>query len=310
MKASLFLSLTCVAAVYASAPQRPEPLFAPVPIVSHEYSPSNIAVDEESVYWVSDAGSTIKKASKTGSNPTTVVTGQRAIAEIFVDDKYIFFVVLGEIRRASKNGGATTTLVSSPSIRYSKILFAMDQTNIYFMDDLNEKSRLVRVRKDSGGMPVTLASKVQLPAGLATDGTNVYWTDVAYDRIKRVNVKGGPILILGRCSSTLAVALNGEGLYCMRDSKILSFSKTGGKAVPLLVVNIDYGDRQLVFDGANFYIKASVKGIFGIYKISKNGGRHELLAPLDLYTTSGFVTDSSSIYWTDSREGTVMRLSK
>lgn len=309
VKAVLLLCLSCLAALCAGAQTAPRgETVAPVAIVSNEYLPSAVAVDEKSVYWVTDAGSKIKRVNKAGGDPTIVVTGQRAIREIFVDENYIFFVVLGEIKRASKDGGPATTLVSSTLIGYAKILFDMDQTSIYFLADLNEKYKLLKVRKD-GGAAVTLASKIYLPAGLATDGTNVYWTDLADDRIRRVSVNGGPIKILGRCSSTLAVALDGEELYCLR-SGIARFSKTDSKSFPMLTIKTDNDDHRLVFDEANFYTRGSVKGAFGLYKISRNGGRHELMAPLDLFTTSDFVIDSSSIYWTDSRRGTVMRLSK
>jgi hypothetical protein len=310
LEASLLLA-SCLAPMYASAqaPPRPDQLVAPVAIVSNEYSPSDMAVDDGSIYWISDAGSKIKKANKDGSNPTIVITGQHVIQKIFVDENYIFFVVLGEIRRAGKNGGTVSTIVYSPLLGYGNAPFAMDQTSIYFLEDVNDyTSRLVKVRKNNG-VRETLAPRIELPVGLATDGSNVFWTNLAGNRIKRISVNGGPIKMLGRCGGTLQVA-DGEGIYCAREGKIWSFPKIGGKPVAIVVLRTDYGDNRIVFDEENFYTRASVKGVFGIYKINKDGGQHRLIASVDLFTTKNFVIDASSIYWTDSRQGAVMRLHK
>lgn len=316
MKLARILSVLCIAAMEASAQAPPvsESKVDTVAIVTNEKLPSDLAVDSEDVYWVSDAGTTIKKVSKAGGVPITLVTG-RTIGQILVDQANIFFTVLGEIRRVSKNGGAGVTLVKSDLIGYQNFPMVVDQANLYYYEEVGAapgkvvKNPLLRKVSKSGGVPITLSSNTYAPVGLATDGANLYWVDYFGRIAKKIGANGGRAVTLRHCIRPIDFVIDSTGIYCITlTSNKLTLKKAGLPAVTLSGTHNDYSDRKFVLDGMNLYTISEYKGLYGIYRIGPNA-RPELLVELEP-NLKEFAVDETYIYWTTAGQGKVMRLRK
>lgn len=317
MKLAFLLSLLCLSEIGASAQTATtnDGKSGAEVIISNQYHPSEVAVDEDSVYWVNDAGRTIQKMSKTGGTPITVVTG-RIIGQILVDEESVFFTVLGEIRRVSKNGGAATTLVKSELIGYQRDQMVVDKTNLYYYEQVGvppgtmDKNPLLRKVSKGGGTPITLSSNTYMPSDLATDGVNVYWIDGIRNVVKRVSVNGGRVVALRQCLRPIDIAMAADRVYC-RTSKgeIINLTRPDRTSIELSKVQSFYGAQRFVFDQMNVYTLERHKTGLGIFRIGKNGGRPELMVEVEFFLR-GFVVDNASIYWTEENRGSVMRLRK
>jgi hypothetical protein len=312
---AVFLTLVCLASVGAQAQAATisDPGSKAVAIVSNEHDPSEITLDNENIYWVSDSGTTIKKISKAGGAPVTLVTG-KFIGQILVDEESLFFTVLAEIRLVSKNGGTPKVLVKSDLIGYQRTQWAVDKTNLYYFDEVGvppgtmDKNPLLRKVNKAGGVPVTLSANTYGPAGLATDGVNLYWGDVHHDIVKKVSVNGGPTVFVGHCFHPGGIAVDENNVYCVATGfKVLKFKKPvrTQQTPPVVQGDLIYG--VLALDGANFFMVTRGKSERGIYRLSKQGGPLQFLAALD-WQLSRFAVDASGVYWIDPAQGTVMRI--
>jgi hypothetical protein len=313
MNSTLLLAWICLAIIGVSAQrtQRGRGMVEPTLISGDQDQPSEVTVDDESVYWVNNY-SAVQKVSKAGGAPTTIATG-RAIYRLFVDKDYLYFSALGEIRRVNKNGGDPITIATVPSMGYQGYpSLAMDETNIYFMDAIDDyRYKVVKVSK-SGGAPVTLASrKIYLPTGLVSDGANLYWTDLASSTVKRVNVNGGPTVIFGTCNNPAGIAADADRVYCLRKSgEVVGFRKIGGGSIKPSAVGNYYPAGGMPQDEMNVYFMSFQKGTYGIYKVGKKGGGAALSMPMSYMQSTSLAVDDTSIYWTNYNQGTVMRLRK
>jgi streptogramin lyase len=305
VKTSLLLSLLCLAGISANAQMHRgrNTRATPVAIVSNQNNPAAIAVDETSVYWVSDSRSTINKMSKAGGALTTLVSGQKKIHRIIVDEDQIYFNTDDEVRRVNKTGGTPTTLATIADIAYFDL--AVDEMSVYYVSSPSSRSRLMKVSK-GGGDPVTLVSNDCCPGGLAADGANVYWADFGDDTLKKMDINGGAIATIGTCNQPHAVAVDASSVYCTGFGEIVRFRKTDGVLITRIGGKnpLDDFDR-IALDEKNVY----VIGVKGIYRVSKNGGEPALLVPQHL-ESSNFAVGATSIYWTNYWQGTVMRLRK
>jgi hypothetical protein len=284
-----------------------------VAIVSNEYDPSEITLDDENIYWVSDNGTTIKKISKAGGAPVTLATG-KYIGQILVDEDSIFFTVFGEIRRVSKNGGTAAVLVKSDLIGYQRTQWAVDKTNLYYFDEVGvppgtmDKNPLLKKVNKAGGVPVTLSANTYGPTGLGTDGVNLYWGDVHHDIVKKVSVNGGPTVFVGHCFHPGGIAVDEQNVYCVATGyKVIKFKKALPAQRPPPVVQGDSINGVLARDEANFFTVATGKNGHGIYRLSKQGGPLQLLVALE-WQLSRFAVDATGVYWVDPVQGTVMRI--
>lgn len=318
MKPALFLTITCLITCSGALPAHAQTgLFNrsnvdAVVVAANQYLPAGVALDDEFVYWVSDAGSSIKRVKKAGGVPVTLTTG-KTIDQIIVDEQNVFFTVIGEIRRVNKNGGASVTLVKSDLIRYQRFPMVVDKTNLYFYEEVGvppgtlDKNPLLRKVNKAGGTPVTLSSNTYRPGALATDGMHVYWGDDLNGTLKAVSVNGGRVVTLGGCSYSAEIVVDSSSVYCKR---------IRGGILRLKKVRVSNGkplgpsdEQKLLPDDLHLYVLKTFKGIYGIHRITKSERTPQLVVPLDS-PIRDFATDYKSIYWTDLHRGTVMRLDK
>lgn len=314
MKLTLILKAICFVALAVHAQPRNlnKSNVEAVVVSANQYLPAGIALDDEYVYWVSDAGASIKRIKKDGGLPVTLTTG-KTIDQIIVDEQNIFFTVIGEIRRVNKNGGASIPLVKADLIRFKRFPMVVDKTNLYFYEEVGvppgtvDKNPLLRKVNKAGGAPVTLSSNTYWPGALATDGNYLYWADEFNHTLKAVSVNGGRVVTLGPCTYSAEIVVDSASVYCKRiRGGILRFKKAR------LTRDKSSGredESRFPPEKLSLYVLTTFNGKYGIHRITKNGGKAELIVPLAIEIRD-FAIDDTSIYWTDLRRGNVMRLDK
>ncbi|MCK9423782.1 MAG: DUF5050 domain-containing protein [Bacteroidales bacterium] len=218
--------------------------------------PRAIAVDASSVYWIernNGSNGSLKKVPVNGGDVTTLVTGLRnAQNHMALDANNIYWGDGkagggGEIKKVSKNGGTVTSLVST-GILNLKTAIAVDETFVYFYDDLNHiktvpvnggavttigtgtpeayalygsdiywieyGSGTVKKMPKSGGTVTTLATGSNSPSNLAVDGTSVFWIEFNNPgRVMKVPVGGGTSTIVSNEANTIGVAVDNTNVY-------------------------------------------------------------------------------------------------
>lgn len=150
---------------------------------------SGIAVDDEDVYWATQAGEIFKCAKPDCQSALLVASGPVTAAQIAIDDLNVYWTTsqplgLGQILKCPKTGcgNSPTTLVSGLSVAYG---IATDGTSVYWAE-LGDSSccdgsaGTGRIAKCAAGgcndQPTTLADGLTQPSGIAVDANNVYWT--------------------------------------------------------------------------------------------------------------------------------------
>jgi hypothetical protein len=280
----------------------------PVVLAEDQHNPGAIDVDENNVYWISDSRSSINKVNKKGGAVTTIVSGQKNIRRMIVDKGMIYFLTDDEVRKVSASGGNPTTLVAFANIggKNNYYYFALDQKNVYFVNDPPEGAQQIMKMGKGGGQPVILVPQVYGPSGLASDSIGVYWIEYANDNVQKVNIEGGPAVTIGECRDPVAVAVDSTSVYCSnKQGQVMRFVKTSGASTILATVK-DAGFDRLAVDEKAVY---ALSVLNGIYRIEKNGSPPVLLVPLNV-VSANLAIDSSNIYWSNYNEGTVMRCSK
>jgi hypothetical protein len=308
---SIALILSCVTPLNNAGAQthrRKQLSSEPVVLASDQRNPAAIDVDQTNVYWVSDSRSSISKVNKTGGPVTKIISGQENIRRMIVDKGMIYFLTDDEVRKVSTTGGNPTTLVAFSSIggKNNYYYFALDQKNVYFVNDPPEGGQQIMKMAKGSSKPVILVPQVYVPSGLVSDGVCVYWIEYANDEVQKVDIEGGPAVTIGECSDPVGLAVNSTSVYCSnKQGDIMRFAKTSGASTILGTVKDANFDR-LVVDEKAVYALSVLKGI---YRIDKNGRPPVLLEPLDA-VSANLAIDRSNIYWSNYNQGTVMRRSK
>jgi hypothetical protein len=148
----------------------------------------NIAVDATNVYWAADPG-TVSKVPKTGGPVTVLASGLGTIGDLQTDAANVYWI----------HGTPNKELAA---------------TGNYIDGDIMAISV-------EGGTPTTLVSGQTALAGLAVDGTNVYWTT------------------------------GGTGPYCNMDGTIMKVSPRGG--TPIILASGQPQPTDIAVDDTSVY---------------------------------------------------------
>ncbi|MDI1431843.1 hypothetical protein [Polyangium sorediatum] len=184
-----------------------------------------VAVDEDSVYFVSTAGlfRTPKDISKIES-----LAPISSVGSIAVDDTHVYVRTLGNVEdpsghivRVPKAGGAIEEITPPTTVAYHYFAqeLAVDGTNVYWVEP--SAGTLMKVPKE-GGTPVVLAKDLADPVSLTLDGDSVYVTLRGKDGgsldergVLRVPKEGGDVADVARGPqiSAFDVAVDAEHVY-------------------------------------------------------------------------------------------------
>jgi hypothetical protein len=152
-----------------------------------------------------------------------------------------------------------------------------------------------RISEGGGGSVERLAENVPPPFGLAVDGTNAYWTDVAGGRLFVVPVSGAPsgaapTVIASNLTGPSAVVVAGGAVYVENgngsgfDAELLRVPLDGGANSTVQ----SKGVRQLASDGKSVYFTEiepapGPLGLgIGVYAYDGEGAPRQLLPPTQI----------------------------
>ncbi len=229
----------------------------------------------------------IKKIPLGGGSPTTLATGlNNAQNHMALDASFIYFGDGisgggGAIRKVSKSGGAVTTLVST-GILNLRTAIAVDLSYVYFTDDLNNIKRVpvnggtvttigsgnpsamtlygndlywveyssgtVKKMPKNGGTVTTLASGSNSPAGITTDGSNVFWIEFTWPgSVKKVPINGGSVTTIVNEANSIGIAADSQSPYwavnvLTNQGKIQKLGNIAITAITVQPAAIDFGN--------------------------------------------------------------------
>ena len=232
-----------------------------------------LVVDEKSVYWVSDGA--IKKVPLDGGQVTDLLTAQRLPpTSLALDSKYVYFTLnSGVVGRVPLDGGKASSVVSGGSSATGGLV--VDPKAVYYFTASNQ---VVRAPVDGGGTAVELSIGPSSSNifNIVSDGSTLFWTN------RGILAKDGSLQ--PQSGHVVRIAINGE------DRKTLA-------------TKLDDPNLLALWKDVLYF---QVGG--GIAGMSISGGTPKPLFPQA--AANGLATDGVALYWTTgSSPGRVMRAS-
>jgi hypothetical protein len=179
---------------------------------------------------------------------------------------------------------------------------AVDATHVFWSDGAE-----IFAAPIGGGAASTLATGQVAVAGLAADGTSVYWTDVTAGTVMKVSLSGGaPTTLVSGQHSPDAIAVDAASVYWTTYIPGGAIAKVpvGGGAVTTLAAGQPYAGA-IAIDSASAYWTTVDPGV--VAKVSLDGGAITTIASgQDI--PSGIAVDATSVYWaTNADYGTITK---
>jgi hypothetical protein len=147
----------------------------------------------------------------------------------------------------------------------------------------------------SGGAPVTLASGLKISSRPEVDGTGVYFADPGDHTIKRIPLKGGsPTIVTTGADVITALVLGSTEIY-FADGYLLMKAPLGGGVATTLSTAAGAPVFAVAADDANVYFTSYDT----VWKIPQAGGSATLLASHQ-GEPNAIAVDETSVYWANA----------
>ena len=257
-----------------------------------------------------DAGPVDSGVDAADAGPFIVVaTNQVGVQQVVVGGGYVYWRDENDdIYKESTGGGAITKVTTATA--QTSLIYA-DATNLYWMSNLGGD---IWQQAHSASISTKIASGVQsTPNAMASDGTNLYWTDENLSSLMHVRIGGSTSdagQLAGNLSFPWGVAAAGGHIYLSESAgsqgtgKIDLLLADGG--VQALASNLE-GPDKLISDGAHlfwvddFSSPDMVEGIAldGSARATYvNGSIHPQIATdgVNLYYMEGETDDGTIVY--------------
>jgi hypothetical protein len=244
-------------------------------IASGQSGTIGVTLAGDDVYFSNNNGGgsagSIVTVPQTGGTPTTLASGLDSPGLVTNDGESIYWTpgssdFTGVVYKMALTGGAVTSLASEA---YSHDIVTTGGL-VYWTDQFAAAVAYVPV---GGGSVVTVASDQPIPYFMATDGTNVYWTN----------------------------STGGDGGAVMK----VAVGTDGGAPVELAAA--PDGPTGVTSDGANVYFGSGSTA--QVLEVGVNGGTVTTLVEGPT-SVARIAVDSKNVYWTDYTHGLVLMTSK
>src|SRR5262249_41684158 len=151
----------------------------------------------------------IMKVPLDGGDPTTLADTVIQANGIAIDDTNIYVTKDLSIVELPLDGGTPVTLASAQGASYG---VALDSDNVYWAvsDALNDGAVM---KAPLRGDPTTTVAVTPEPDQVATDGRDVYWTEVADRAIAMAPIDGGAVTTIASAHIPTSIALDGQSVY-------------------------------------------------------------------------------------------------
>jgi len=253
-----------------------------VALSSPQDHPSSIAVNSTNVFWANGNGS----------------SGD------------------GAVKKTGLDGGAETTLATSPGIPGAYKGLAIDSSNVYWTGDSSPGS--VSYVPIVGGASTVLASGQDAPWGIVVTDGYAFWTNAAMTTgtVMKAPLDGGPAITLATNQAGPAgIAVDSANAYWVNryDGAVNKVSLSDGGVVTLASINpgpsYTYAPLGIALDSADVYwtIEAAIDG--GVMRVPIDGGTITTIAAGQVGPV-GICVDEKAVYWTNTNGGTVMKAPK
>jgi sugar lactone lactonase YvrE len=286
-------------------------------------TPLDVLIDGSNALWTESSGAAhgetgaIKSVAVTGGTPSVVYQGGDAPRHLAIDllsqinwtegGPVGLMEGFGRIARITA-GNAVQTVVSGVSSDSPS--FIATATDLFIADSWRVKRLSL-----GGGMPVTTAAGDGPIAGLATDGTSVYWDDLTDGHVSKAPASGGNVTVLvsaGQLGTmagpggSIRLAPSGNLFWAVNpsapnSSALLSApSTTVSTSAQVLAQGLPIVSDVAV-DATKVYIAEPTTG--NILSVPTSGGT------LTTLTSTGFPLatflldlDGSTVYWVDTSQ--------
>ncbi len=279
--------------------------------------PFDVAVGGSYVVWTktlgefcSPPGSVKSLHLATRVQSTLASSCDISLANVVADHSHAYYVdwLSDTVKRIPLGGGSPSTVASASGLLYHRAL-ALDNTYVYFGDDVGIK----RVPKEGG--TVTILASGYDSYEMALDDSYVYWTEwrlVADDAIRRVPKAGGAvqtIVLGGTLANPHGIAVDRSYVYWTEEDsgKVRRVSKKGGTILDLVPIQLSYQAYSIAVDDQHvFWIDSTTTpGTGRLRKVPKGGGIVDNLL-VGLSAPRAVSVSANYVYWGDS--GGVWRL--
>lgn len=298
----------------------------PVVLAVASGEPTDVAIDEQYVYWTSDDGK-VGRVGKNGGEPETVVAGvQRGLARLTVDENRVYYREIEDpsgvanIGAAAKDGASPFTVATNQPGLGS---LTSDGTSLYWArTDDTTLGAIWRASFPAGvAQPLELiAGPLSFPQEVVTDGTSLFWGENNNGYLMQASSDGsGPMLDLGCGSDYItALAVDATNVYVARaEGKVVSTQKgdvasdcvapstrelatnTNGSAA----LGIALGGEYVVWTTP---VLGEVSAIPKTGTCTGTGDCKRILATGQSPTR--VVADAKAAYWIDTGDGTIRKV--
>ncbi len=156
--------------------------------------------------------------------------------------------------------------------------------------------------------PVTIACDQRIPARLALDATNVYWTiEAAGAVVMKAPLAGGtPEILVNDPNAAFGLALDSANVYFTQPAagRVMRVPIAGGPVVPL-ATQVD-APVHLAIDGANLYWTGGTT-VGTIMKLGLHDGATATTLLTGLGRPRAIAVDGGFVFWTNFADGSVLR---
>lgn len=246
-----------------------------------------------------------------GGPPEVVADDQDGAVCITATDTLVIWQTNDGVWSSPRGGMSEPTLIvptSAPPRQYMVRCIIASSEHVYWFTEVDELVGLLQRVPLAGGLVETIGS-YYYSHGIATDGTDVYWTNL--DGIWHLPTAGAPEAALFLSHQSLLVpfglAIDSESVY-FTDYGARSVWKAGradGVATQLL------GDlatpQSIAVDGSVVYWTDTGTGI--VARVPADGGDSVTIAT-GQDTPRSVAIDETSLYWLSTYSGKVIKLAK